>query len=525
MKYDRSLLFALRSRGARYHIGIAMALITVLPALALSYLLFIESRAGEVVLAGRPVIAGAMLLNIILGYLLLSKYPANIIRLRKYLQEMISGKLPDEVKLLSSMDDIDAIERSMNMLLTRLSSQVEKLESAYATLEREVRERRRAERLKDEFVSIVSHELRTPLAVTKEGISLVLDGIPGEINAKQAKVLAKAKSSIDRLTRIINDLLDISKIEAGKMTMHREQLDLCALIRTVAASFDTLAAQKRLRIELALPAADIRLFADEDRIMQVFTNLISNAIKHTYAGTVTVRAAETDRQVECSVEDTGLGIAEEDIPYLFDKFTQFGRKHGKGGGGTGLGLSIVKSIVETHGGSITAESVPGEGSRFIFVLPHVGPEDVLNSRIEEKIVRARRNESELVVFLFQVAAKEGAEEDEAVVTALRERMDNLKALVREPDLLAIRGGSQLALVAEANSIYASTIRERWSRQIAGVLGEGSGGIPVRLSCGYAVCPSQGSRAAELLDGAQNRLVAEDTWRDNGYLVGDQEALP
>jgi signal transduction histidine kinase len=167
--------------------------------------------------------------SVVLGYALLSKYPVNIIRLRRYMEDIVNGRLPDKVRLVESMDDIGAIERSMNLIIEQLSGRLTEMES-------EIERRQRAERLKDDFVSTVSHELRTPLAIAKEGISLLLDGIPGQINEKQGKVLTATRGNIDRLARLINDLLDISKIEAGKMQLRRGRMDMARLAAQAAAS-------------------------------------------------------------------------------------------------------------------------------------------------------------------------------------------------------------------------------------------------------------------------------------------------
>ncbi len=244
-----------------------------------------------------------------------------------------------------------------------------------STIAHDISEQKKLDRLKDEFISTVSHELRTPLSITKEGVSLVLDGIPGVINEKQRQILDAVRNNIDRLARIINELLDISKIEAGKVEVKRESVNIADLINSIISLFSFKAKEKNLQIKVNLPPQGINISVDADKIRQVFSNLIDNAIKFTQRGFVEISAQEKDNFVECTVQDTGVGISQEDFPKIFEKFQQFGRAAGPGEKGTGLGLSIAKAIIELHGGKISVESQEGKGTKFIFTLPRYTKED------------------------------------------------------------------------------------------------------------------------------------------------------
>jgi len=230
-------------------------------------------------------------------------------------------------------------------------------------------ELRKIDQLKSDFVSTVSHELRTPLSITKEGISLVLDKIAGNINEKQKKILNTSRDNIDRLARIINDLLDISKIEAGKLELKKESFNMNDAIKGLATFFREEAKKKGLELRLNLPKESIELYADPDKLKQVFINLIGNSLKFTQKGYIEVSARKFKDRAECSVIDTGKGIEKNALPKVFNKFEQFGRVAGPGEKGTGLGLSIVKGIVELHHGSISVESEAGKGAKFTFTLP------------------------------------------------------------------------------------------------------------------------------------------------------------
>ena len=245
----------------------------------------------------------------------------------------------------------------------------------FKPLSREIAESKRAEKLKDEFIGTVSHEIRTPLSITKEGVSLILDKVPGPINEQQARILTIAKSNIDRLARIINSLLDISKIGSGRTGITREAFEIIAVIRQVIGAFELKIKEKGLTLRADLPKDHIIIHGDTDSITQVLTNLISNALKFTDKGFVDVAFKDKGANIEISVSDTGVGIEEENMPKLFEKFQQFGRVNGPGEKGTGLGLAIAKDIVDTHKGKIWAESEFGKGTKITFMIPKDGRRD------------------------------------------------------------------------------------------------------------------------------------------------------
>ena len=232
----------------------------------------------------------------------------------------------------------------------------------------DITERKQLENLKDEFVSTVSHELRTPLLMIREGVCLVHDGILGPATDEQKKFLNVSLENIDRLSRIINDLLDISKIEAAKMKLERKDTDLGELLRKLETGFAPVF-RGEVKFKICVDPSLGKIPADPDKLNQVFTNLIQNAAKFTEKGFVEAGVCDKGDRVECYVADSGSGIAPEDIPLVFNKFQQFGRTHGAGAKGTGLGLSICKGLVELHGGKIWIESQFGKGTRFAFSLP------------------------------------------------------------------------------------------------------------------------------------------------------------
>ncbi|HPM43447.1 MAG TPA: HAMP domain-containing sensor histidine kinase, partial [Candidatus Omnitrophota bacterium] len=222
--------------------------------------------------------------------------------------------------------------------------------------------------MKSRLMSTVSHEFRSPLAAIKEGIALVLEGLIGQINNEQKDILHTAKKNVDRLNRLVENVLLLGKIESGKMEIAREDSDINQLVLETARSIYVLASDKGIDLEIKVDEKIPKVSLDPDRITQVVTNLLSNAIKFTSKGKITVTTKLEGDAVHVTVEDTGPGIEPQDAPKLFDTFeTLGGTRLAKGG--TGLGLFISKDIITAHKGKIWVESTPGKGSAFHFTLP------------------------------------------------------------------------------------------------------------------------------------------------------------
>jgi two-component system sensor histidine kinase GlrK len=225
------------------------------------------------------------------------------------------------------------------------------------------------DKMKSDFFSSMSHELRTPLTSIKEGINLLREGVGGVVPEKQKRLLAILSEESKRLIDLVNSLLDLSKMEAGMMTYTFEPGSLAPLIRRAATEMVPLVEARKItlmtKIDERLPVVKI----DREKILQVLRNLIGNAVKFTpEGGRVRVVARLTDRGVEVSVSDTGPGITAENLTTIFDKFHQARLRNSPYIKGTGLGLAIVKHVITAHGGTVWAESEPGHGSSFIFVL-------------------------------------------------------------------------------------------------------------------------------------------------------------
>jgi len=224
--------------------------------------------------------------------------------------------------------------------------------------------------IQKEFSSTISHELRTPLASIKAAIDIVLSGSAGKVTDEQNNFLGRAKSNVDRLSRLINDILDLAHLESGKTTLKLEPGNINQTIQSVVDTQEAVARSNGLYLKMILdPMLPVFAF-DPDKINQVLNNLISNAIKFTSSGGITVTSLHRTKlnDIEVRVQDTGNGIKEEDMVKLFEKFQQLGEAHQRSVG-TGLGLAICKEIIRQHGGKIRVESKVGKGSCFYFILP------------------------------------------------------------------------------------------------------------------------------------------------------------
>jgi signal transduction histidine kinase len=224
--------------------------------------------------------------------------------------------------------------------------------------------------LKSDFLATMSHELRTPLTSIIGYSDMMLSGMTGELNDKQANFLESILKNGEALLNLINDILDLTKIEAGRLELNIEPVDLRAALLSVLPVVKPRAADKRIKISTFLPTDLPSVAADPAKFGQVLLNLLTNAIKYTHEnGSVSVEARPKGDVVEIWVTDTGIGISKEDQDRIFQRFTQVDSSASRTQGGTGLGLTIVRELVELHGGEIRVQSKLGKGSSFIFTMP------------------------------------------------------------------------------------------------------------------------------------------------------------
>jgi len=380
------------------------------------------------------------------------------------------------------------------------------------SLEAKVDKYRRLNQLKSKFVGTVSHELRTPLATIKEFASIISDEIPGKLTEEQREYIDIIKNNIDRLTRLINDLLDISKIEAGRIELRKTLVDFSAVIKGVVSSFRMKADRKKIRFKTYFDSKVPNLYIDSDRVNQVLTNLLSNAIKFTpKEGEITVKLKDRGGEVTASVADTGVGIASENLSRVFEQFRQFGRLPEAGTRGTGLGLAITKELVQMHSGKIWVESEIGKGSKFIFTLPKLSSEDIFKEYISRGIIEVRDRGTKLSIIVISVANFQKLLESlgKAGVIQLLGDLEGIsrKALRRATDVIVkdTGAGEVVILLADTKKKDAFRLQGRLEDTIRKYIRKKKkSSEKVQINFGLATFPDEAKNEEEILNRARSQ---------------------
>jgi signal transduction histidine kinase len=305
--------------------------------------------------------AGSIGLALLLGYVISWGLIGPVKRMDALLRHIASGDFSQRVDV-QNRDELGALAANLNHMSEELGRLYQQLE--------------RASRQKSEFLANMSHELRTPLNAVLGYTELIMDGIYGEAPDKIREVLERVQNSGRHLLGLINDVLDLSKIEAGQLTLSLNDYSMADIVQNVLTSVESLAAEKKLTLTVDVSPALPRGIGDERRITQVLLNLVGNAIKFTEAGEVAIRATVEDGQFLVAVSDTGPGISEKDQQRIFEEFQQGDGSGSRAKGGTGLGLTITKRIVELHRGRVWVNSSPGQGSTFWIALPVIAERQV-----------------------------------------------------------------------------------------------------------------------------------------------------
>jgi signal transduction histidine kinase/PAS domain-containing protein len=313
---------------------------------------------------------------------------------REFPAEVVSGKVINErsemTAIVSVVHDLTKVVENERLaeelrqlneeLEDRIRAAIEELAERNRQLEWQQSELERAYRLKSQFLASMSHELRTPINALLGYTSLMQDRIYGELTTRQEEALDRMYAASQHLLELVNDVLDLAKIEAGKMPVHVERIDLQLLLRELSQTIEPMLRVKNLSFEMELESALPDLITDRTKVKQIFLNLLSNAVKFTHEGgvTVLVRPLPNQAGVEVRIKDTGIGMQQSDIPKIFEDFRQVDQSSTREYGGTGLGLSITKKLLVLLGGSIEVESQPAKGSTFTVRFPLRSEEIVLS---------------------------------------------------------------------------------------------------------------------------------------------------
>ena len=351
-------------------------------------------------------------------------------------------------------------------------------------------------RIKSDFVSVISHELRTPLTSIKESVSLILDGVTGPLSEEQKKFLTIAKNNIDRLAKLITDILDLSKLEAGRIHMHKKKADINSIIKDVYATTKIISDQKKIELSISLEESIDPTWFDPDRIGQVLKNLISNALKFNRDnGRIKIssskeRIGEKDF-VKITVEDNGIGIPQEEMANLFRNFSPLDTSMTRRHNGAGLGLAISKGIVELHGGDIWVISEPDMGSKFIFTIPIYKKHEEFDFLIEEAFERSKYDDVKFCLVVFEIKESQNKSEK-----ALSEIEDIIGKTVRGPEdkITRCKNGECIVIIARTDRLGAMAILKRLKAS-----------VKIPLIYGLSVFPEECSDKDEFLKKAEEDL--------------------
>ena len=289
-------------------------------------------------------LATAVVLALLATAVIALRITRSLRRLSVATAAVAAGSFREPIRV-GGRDEVGVLARSFNAMADRL---------------------RQHDELKEEFFATLSHELRSPITSVREAAHLLADGVPGPLSSRQARLVDIVRRSTDRLLRLVNQILDASRLRAGVLPLERVPLDLDWLIDRAMEELRPQADEARVTLVRERVGARFTVFGDEDRLVQVVVNLLGNAVRFTpVGGRVTVRLIDAGPECEIQVEDTGVGIPSAELPHIFESY----RQAHPGKGGTGLGLAIVRGLVLAHGGQVTVESQEGKGSRFTVLLP------------------------------------------------------------------------------------------------------------------------------------------------------------
>jgi signal transduction histidine kinase len=297
--------------------------------------------------------------------------------------EVVSGKILNRrgeplaiVSVLHDLTEQAENERLYEELKTFSSQLEERIQAATADLAEQntrlqwqSRELEKANRLKSEFLASMSHELRTPINALIGYASLMLDRIYGDLTPRQEEGLNRIQGAAQHLLALINDILDLAKIEAGRMPLHLDDVTLSDVMTEISQQIEPMVKKKHLTLSVELPPSQVKLHTDRTKVKQILLNLLSNAVKFTHHGGIWVTVSKDEEDLRFDVRDTGIGIRAADLESIWEDFRQVDQSRTREFGGTGLGLSITRKLVDALGGHVFAESVYGKGSTFTVVLP------------------------------------------------------------------------------------------------------------------------------------------------------------
>lgn len=359
-----------------------------------------------------------------------------------------------------------------------------------------------ADRAKAEFIAAISHELRTPLTSLQNSVSNILAGVTGKVSKKTRRYLHTMKSDCHRFADLVNDLLDMAKLDAGNMPINREVMHIEAIIGDAMKAFAEEAKAKDIELVCEIDRHISPVYADPRRICQVLRNLVSNAVKFTNPeGRVCIRSFDNDDNVITMVEDTGVGISPELQKQIFSKFYQISRQVGPGYHGSGLGLAICDGIIAVHGGSIWVESDQGTGSKFYFSLPKTDPFIVLYKHLDALAEKALKRAEKFAVIItnFDVPSEKRDELKDIVDGLISEILAQRNRFMNNSEGLAIQTEDfeVVFVIKGSEKRHVEAVKREIQKIVRNKLRKNCGKAPILPMLGMAVYPTDSCEAGEL----------------------------
>jgi signal transduction histidine kinase len=380
----------------------------------------------------------------------------------------------------------------------------------FVVLIRDISDEIAVDKAKTEFLSAMSHELRTPLTGIRNSISNMLAGVVGKIPAKAMQYLSAMDADGRRLTGLVNDLLDLARLEADNMPICRRAVNLVDLITDTLRGLSVQAKSRKVHLGFRMHQYVAPVLVDPDRIKQVVANLVDNALRFTPAfGSVTIRCWDESDKVCFSVEDTGTGIPPEFQAVIFHKFSQLVRQAGPGYHGSGLGLALCKGILDAHGGTITLDSRPDKGSVFVVSLPRSPSETIVHKHLEDLAGRCHGSDNRLAVFAASFLVPGGVITDPDQITkAIVALLTESQSVLTNPEDIALRTGETeiLIMIRRSSDNHLHILRHKIEKIMANSARfhwNSSGFVPM---LGMSVFPADACPVRELDLLARRRLT-------------------
>lgn len=368
-----------------------------------------------------------------------------------------------------------------------------------------------AETTKSEFIAAISHELRTPLTSIQNAVSNILAGVTGKVNDNTRTYLEIMKGDCHRFTDLINDLLDIAKLEAGNMPITQRVISLESLAQNTVQESEEVARLAEVKLTCEIEPDICAVYADIKRIRQVLTNLLRNAIQHTPAGgTVAVSVHDRGADIVTEVADTGMGISIELQKQLFTKFYQIARQAGSGSRGNGLGLAICKGIIAVHGGTLWLESQSGQGSRFFFSLPKIDPTKILHKHLDRVIVSSQRHQSRfgMLLIAFEMSRKSDVPLRQASGKIIGEMLTQSRFFLASDMDIALQSGENemVFVVNDFGRQTVESVQHKIEMNLLNFLKKRFIGIPIVPMLGTSIWPRDGADRSGLETAARKGLA-------------------